>query len=72
MFLLRVGLLTLIKIASLINLVRSSKRIPTWKEGLYTTMYPTGCMAPTFYGLPNIHKMGTSLRPIVSIRGSVT
>ena len=42
------------------------------EEGLYKTMYPTGCMAPMFYGLPNIHKMGNSLRPIVSIRGPVT
>ena len=35
-------------------------------------MYPTGCVPPNFYGLPNIHKTGNPLRPIVSIRGSVT
>ena len=35
-------------------------------------MYPTGCVPPKFYGLPQIHKTGTPLRPIVSSRGSVT
>ena len=35
-------------------------------------MYPTGCTAPKFYGLPKIHKTDTLLRPIVSNRGSVT
>ena len=32
---------------------------------------PVAC-PPKFYGLPKIHKTGTSLRPIVSHRGSVT
>ena len=35
-------------------------------------MYPTGCIPPKFYGLPKIHKTGNPLRPIVSIRYSVT
>ena len=35
-------------------------------------MYPMGCSAPKFYGLPKIHKPDTSLRPIVSSCGSVT
>ena len=35
-------------------------------------MYPTGCVPTKFYGLPKIHKTGTPLRPIVSIRGSAT
>ena len=35
-------------------------------------MYPTGCVPPKFYGLPQIHKTGTPFRPIVSSRGSVT
>ena len=35
-------------------------------------MYPTGCSAPKFYGLPKIQKLDTSIRPIVSSRGSVT
>ena len=34
-------------------------------------MYPTGCVPPKFYGLPKIHKLDTSLRPIVSSCGSV-
>ena len=41
-------------------------------EGMYRTMYPTGCVLPKFYGLPKIHKTGNLLRPIVSSRGSVT
>ena len=34
-------------------------------------MYPTGCVPAKFYGLPKIHKLDTSLRPIVSSCGSV-
>ena len=35
-------------------------------------MYPMGCSAPKFYGLPKIHKLDTPIRPIVSSHGSVT
>ena len=35
-------------------------------------MYPTGCVPPKFYGIPQIHKWNTSLRPIVSSHQSVT
>ena len=35
-------------------------------------MYPTGCVPPKFYRLPQIHKTGNPLRSIVSSRGSVT
>ena len=35
-------------------------------------MYPTSCTGPKFYGLPKFHKTGTSIRPTVSSRGSVT
>ena len=38
----------------------------------YKSMYPTGCVAPKFYGLPKIHKSDTLLKPIVSSCGSVT
>ena len=38
----------------------------------YKCMYPMGCNAPKFYGLPKILKPDTPLRPIVSSRGSVT
>ena len=41
-------------------------------EGMYKVMYPTGCVPPKFYGLPQIHKTGILLRPIVSSRGSIT
>ena len=39
---------------------------------MYRSMYPAGCTAPKFYGLPKIHKTGTPLRSVVSSRGSVT
>ena len=35
-------------------------------------MYPMGCGAPKFYGLPMIHKQDTPQMPIVSSCGSVT
>ena len=35
-------------------------------------MYPTSCVPLKFYGLPQIHKLDTPLRPIVSSCGSVT
>ena len=35
-------------------------------------MYPTGCTSEKFYRFPKIHKGNTSLRPIVSSRGSGT
>ena len=56
----------------LINKLRQIKKGRKLDEGMYKTMYPTGCVLPKFYGLPKIHKMGTPLRPIVSSRGSVT
>ena len=37
----------------------------------YKSMYPTGCV-PQFYGLPQIQKPDTPLRPIVSSCGSLT
>ena len=51
---------------------RRIKRDANMGEGMYRTMYPTSCTAPKLYGLPKIHKTGTSLRPIVSSRGSLT
>ena len=38
----------------------------------YKMLYPTGAGSPKFYGLPNVHKQGTPLRPIVSSIGAVT
>ena len=58
--------------AQLIQKLRRIKRETNMGEGMYRSMYPTGCTAPKFYGLPKIHKTGTPLRPIVSSRGSVT
>ena len=55
----------------LILTLKGTRNQHAW-EGMYRTMYPTGCTAPKFYGLPKIHKTGTPLMPIVSSRGSVT
>ena len=35
-------------------------------------MYPTGAVAPKFYGLPKVHKRDIPLRPVVSTRGSLS
>ena len=56
----------------LITTLRRIKRDTNMDEGMYKTMYPTGCNPPKFYGLPIFHKTGTPLRPIVYSRGSVT
>ncbi len=48
------------------NLEREDK-IPTM---LYNRLRPTGCRPPLLYGLPNIHKSGIPLRPIVYCIGS--
>ena len=58
--------------AQLITKLRRIKKDRKLDEGMYRTMYATGCVPPKFYGLPKIHKTGTPLRPIVSSRGSVT
>ena len=41
-------------------------------EVTYRRLYPTGASPPKFYGLPNMHKSGMPLRPIVSSIGSMT
>ena len=58
--------------AQLITKLRRIKKDRKLDEGMFRTMYPTGCIPPKFYGLPKIHKTGTPLRPIVSSKGSVT
>ena len=58
--------------AQLIQKLRRLKRDTNMDEGMYRTMYPTGCTAPKFYGLTKIHKTCTPLRPIVSSRGFFT
>ena len=38
--------------AQLIQKLRRIKRETNMEEGMNRSMYPTGCTAPTFYGLP--------------------
>ena len=56
----------------LINILKRVKSQTGLDSNTYKSMYPTGCVPPKFYGLPEIHKPDTSLRPIVSSCGSVT
>ena len=54
----------------LINLLKKIKSEGGITDQLYKKMYPTGAVAPKFYGLPKIHKRDFPLRPIVSSRAS--
>ena len=54
----------------LISLLKKIKADVGIGNQLYK-MYPTGAVAPKFYGLLKVHKRDIPLRPIVSIRGSI-
>ena len=56
----------------LINLMKEIKAEGGITEHLYKKMYPTGAVAPKFYGLPKIHKRDIPLRLIVSSMGSIS
>ena len=55
----------------LVNLFKKTKAEGGISDQPYKKMYPTGAVAPMFYGLPKIHKRDISLRPIVSSRDSI-
>ena len=55
-----------------ITILKKVKSQTGFNSSTYKAMYPMGCSAPKFYGLPKIHKLDTPLRPIVSSHGSVT
>ena len=55
----------------LVSLLKKIKAEGGISDKLYKKIYPTGAVAPKFYGLPKIHKRDIPLRPIVSIRGSI-
>ena len=55
-----------------ITMLRKVKNLTGLDNNTYKAMYPMSCSAPKFYGLPKIHKLDTSLRPLVSSCGSVT
>ena len=56
----------------LINLLKNIKVEGGVSDETYKRMYPTGAGSPKFYGLPEMHKPGIPLMPIVSSRGTVT
>ena len=58
--------------SKLISLLKKIKAEGGIEEQLFKKMYPTGAVAPKFYGLPKIHKRDIPLRPIVSSRGSIS
>ena len=58
--------------SQLINLLKSCKTKEKITQDTYKKLYPTCMLTPRFYGLPQIHKTGTPLKPIVSNRGSIT
>ena len=45
--------------AKLITILRKVKKESGLDDSTYKYMYPTGCSAPEFYGLPKIHKPDT-------------
>ena len=54
------------KINTQLNDIFKRIKSQTWLDNnTYKAMYPSGCRAPKFHGLPKIHKQGTLLRPIV-------
>ena len=55
----------------LVSLLKKIKAEGGISDQLYKKMYPTGAVAPKFYGLPKIHKREIPLRPIVPSRGSI-
>ena len=50
-----------------LNVLRDNKLID---QQQYLKLKPTGSQPPRFYGLPNIHKDGIPVRPIVSYTGT--
>ena len=55
-----------------ISLLKDIKQTGGLNTNKYKQLYPTSVVAPRLYGLPEMHKVGTPFRPIVSSRGSIT
>ena len=56
----------------LTNTLRDIKQTGGLSDSSYRKVYPSSVVPPKFYALPKIHKVDTSIRPIVSSRGSIT
>ena len=56
----------------MISILTNIKAEGGLNEEAYRRLYPTGVVPPKFYGLPNIHKPGTPLGPMVSSIGAAT
>ena len=57
------------KLMKLLKTIKAERGI---SEAVYKRLYPTGAGVPEFYGLPNVHKEGIPLRPIVSSIGAAS
>ena len=57
-----------------LNREHGSSRLYWWSKNHYNKLLPTGntSPAPSFYGLPKIHKANCPMRPIVSACGTAT
>ena len=53
----------------LITLLKDIKQTGGLSTNKYKQLYPTSAVPPSSMAFPKIHKVGTCLRPIVSIRG---
>ena len=51
-----------------VNLLKKIKAEGGISDHLYKKMYPTGAVAPKFYGLPKIHKRDTPSDPLCLVR----
>ena len=56
----------------LITILKDIKQTWGLSNTKYRQLYLTSLVPPKFYSLPQIHKVGMPLRPIVSSRGSIT
>ena len=56
----------------IIGVLKDIKQAGGLKDSTDHKMYPTSAVPSKLYGLPEIHKVGTPLRPILSSRNSIT
>ena len=56
---------------SLITKVKGIKQQGGLSDNNYKKLYPTSAVPSMFYGLSQINETGTTLSPIISIRGSI-
>ena len=63
---------TRVKKNKLTNTLKGIKQTGGLSDSTYRKVYPFSAVSPKFYCLPEIHKVCSPLRPIMSSRGSIT